>query len=175
MIAQAIRANLAVVHQGIALLSALDSPLFSSRDPAVFNSTVGGHLRHVLDHYTSFLDGLGDPAGIDYEKRARDLRIESECAHARACLALVADRLEKRLAESSADRPVRVRMENPSGPEAVAWSASSLSRELEFLLSHTVHHYALIAVICARLGHQPPAGFGMAPSTLRHQAAQAAG
>jgi uncharacterized damage-inducible protein DinB len=175
MIAQAIRANLAVVQQGIALLSTLDPAGYATRDPAVFNSTVGGHLRHVLEHYTSFLDGLAAAAGIDYEKRARDLRIERECAHARACLALVAERLEATLALSSADHPVRVRMESPPAIGADAWSASSVSRELEFLLSHTIHHYALIAVICTRLGHQPAADFGMAPSTLRHQAAQAAG
>jgi len=175
MIAQDIRANLDVVHQGIALLAAFDPAGYATRDPAVFNSTIGGHLRHVLEHYTSFLDGLDQDEGIDYENRARDVRIERECAHARECLAQVAARLENTLAASSADRPVRVRMENPPTAGVASWSASSMSRELEFLLSHTVHHYALIAVICTRLGHQPAADFGMAPSTLRHQVAQAAG
>lgn len=171
MIVQAIRANVTVVQQGLHLLTTLDPVGYATRDPAVFNSTVGGHLRHVLEHYTSFLDGLEGNA-IDYEKRARDPLIEQNCAHGRVQLAGVAARLEALLADS-ADRSVQVRMENPPDPDTAAWSLSSLSRELEFLLSHTVHHYALIAVICTRLGHQPAADFGMAPSTLRHQAAQA--
>ena len=40
---------------------------------------------------------------------------------------------------------------------------------MQFLLSHTVHHYALIGAILRLSGVEPPAGFGLAPSTLRHQ------
>ncbi len=51
-------------------------------------------------------------------------------------------------------------------------SSSSLRRELHFLLSHTVHHYALIAMILARHGVEVEPDFGVAPSTLRHWARQ---
>lgn len=44
--------------------------------------------------------------------------------------------------------------------------ASSLPRELQFLLSHTVHHYALIATMNAVAGVETPEDFGVAPSTL---------
>ena len=46
---------------------------------------------------------------------------------------------------------------------------TSLARELEFLVSHTVHHYALVAVLAHAHGVIMPADFGMAPSTLKYR------
>jgi hypothetical protein len=51
---------------------------------------------------------------------------------------------------------------------------SSLSRELQVLSSHTVHHFALIAVTLRAHGVQMDPDFGMAPSTLRHLASKTA-
>ena len=56
-------------------------------------------------------------------------------------------------------------------PEDVAdkdfWCASSIERELEFLQSHTIHHYALIGFKLRAFGFDLPVEFGVAPSTLR--------
>jgi hypothetical protein len=43
-----------------------------------------------------------------------------------------------------------------------------MARELGMLLSHTVHHYALIAMLLRARGIEPPADFGVAPSTRAH-------
>jgi hypothetical protein len=56
----------------------------------------------------------------------------------------------------------------PAGP----WSRSTAARELQFLVSHTVHHYALIAFILRANGIDPGADFGVAPSTLAHRKSQ---
>ena len=52
------------------------------------------------------------------------------------------------------------------------WSGSTVRRELQFLLSHSIHHYALIATICHANGFPVPEGFGVAPSTLRYRRQQ---
>jgi hypothetical protein len=44
---------------------------------------------------------------------------------------------------------------------------SSISRELQVLSSHTVHHFALIAITLRMHGVEIESDFGMAPSTLR--------
>ena len=62
--------------------------------------------------------------------------------------------------------PVEVSTESPDVPE---WSQSSVKRELQFLLSHTIHHYSLVAVALRTQGFEPGAAFGVAPSTLRHR------
>ena len=72
-----------------------------------------------------------------------------------------------------ADRVIKVRSESVPFEQDTVWCDSSASRELEFLLSHTVHHYALIGVICQLAGQTLPKDFGMAPSTLRHLQSQA--
>ena len=49
------------------------------------------------------------------------------------------------------------------------WGASSLSRELQFLLSHLVHHQALVAVMLRVYGFVPTEEFGVAPATLENR------
>ena len=49
---------------------------------------------------------------------------------------------------------------------------TSPGRELAFVLSHTVHHNALIRVMVKLLGADVPADFGYAPSTLAHRKAR---
>ena len=49
---------------------------------------------------------------------------------------------------------------------------SSIGRELQALSSHTIHHFALMAMTLQALGFQLDRDFGMAPSTLRYQAAK---
>lgn len=160
--AVAARANLAVLEQGLGLLHLLGSERYAARVPLCFNSSVGGHLRHVLEHYEAFLVGLAGGA-LDYESRARDVRVEQDLAFATERLESVARRLTE-LAIECDDGPLAVIAETSPG---IAVRSSSV-RELEFLLSHSIHHYALIAVIARSLGCEPAADFGMAPSTLKH-------
>lgn len=166
MITPSIRDNVAALRQGMELLAGLSAEAYTRRTPACFNSSAGGHLRHVVEHYLSFLQGA-ETGEIDYEARARDPLIESDPRHASAQLEAIGERLER----LAADRELRVRAECAPA-ETVTWGGSSVARELEFLLSHTVHHYALIAVICHVGGHPLPKDFGMAPSTLRYLQAQ---
>lgn len=68
------------------------------------------------------------------------------------------------------ERPVRVRAEEVTrgAPE---WGSSSPARELQFLVSHTIHHYALSTVMLKTqawdIGQEFP-DFGLAPSTLSY-------
>ena len=54
------------------------------------------------------------------------------------------------------------------------WSATSVVRELQFLASHTVHHYAVIAAMLRPQGVEPGDDFGVAPSTLQYERENAA-
>lgn len=63
------------------------------------------------------------------------------------------------------DRVFETLLEGSSNSD---WSISSLKRELQFLLSHTIHHYSLIALALRLQGFEPGAAFGVAPSTLKN-------
>ena len=157
--------NLRILQQGIDLLESLDGDLYAKAEPAVSSSGIGSHVRHVTDYYDRMLDGL-DGGRTDYDQRVRDERVEQVREAGIEKLEAVAARIEA-LAGRSFEDVVEVKMDSEE-LESPPWSRSSLGRELQFQLSHTVHHFALIAVILRLNGHEPQEGFGVAPSTLRY-------
>jgi uncharacterized damage-inducible protein DinB len=163
----AILANLAVIRQGIDLLAALGEARFTARIPVCYNASVGGHLRHIIEHYQSFLRGLGD-GEIDYEDRPRDPLIEGNPGYAAGIMEEISDRLVA-LSDTLPNRGLQLCAETTTG----VMTGTSVLRELEFLLSHTIHHYALVAVMARLQGCEPAATFGVAPSTIKFQQSQA--
>ena len=155
------------VQQAVELLRELPVSLYVKFDAPAYESTIGAHLRHNIDHYHSFIEGVSN-GKVDYDHRNRDQRLETDIKSSIAVLGSVIANLSEMAPESLEDR-VLVRMD--CGGDAV-WSQSSVRRELQFLLSHTVHHYAIIAMICRLNGHQPSADFGVAPSTLKFHDSQ---
>ncbi|MBI1762766.1 MAG: DinB family protein [Acidobacteria bacterium] len=153
-------ANLQVLQQGLDLLAQVDDEQYTLTAGSLFAYGVGSHLRHCLDSYACFLHGL--PRGrVDYDQRQRDELTAQDRRHASARLAWTMESLRERLAQEPPDE-LQVRQDSPH------WAWSSVTRELQFLLSHTVHHYALMALILRLQGFNSAAEFGVAPSTLQH-------
>lgn len=159
--------NIRFLKQGLDLIQGLSDDAYTRSSHPEYTSGVGGHLRHCLDHYTNFLAGL--PRGrIDYDARQRDERIETDRAYATRVIQNLIRGLAE-VQERDADRAVTIKMDGGDESDAsLWWSHSSAVRELQFLVSHTVHHYALIALILRSNGLAPAADFGVAPSTLRY-------
>jgi len=55
-----------------------------------------------------------------------------------------------------------------SATDSQGWCKSSVLRELEFLQSHTVHHYSLVAMLLRSYDIEPDEEFGVASSTLKY-------
>lgn len=131
------------------------------------DTTVGQHVRHCLDHFATLAIGL--PAGeIDYDARRRETAIEAEPDRA----VEVAQALSATLAETldGLDLGSEVRVRTACGRTGtVAWQRSSVGREIQFVVSHTVHHLAMIAASCRHRGIPVCDELGVAPSTLRHR------
>ena len=163
--------NIVYLEQGLDLLRALDDNAYTSAQPPYHESSIGDHLRHCLEHYTSFLDGL-DAGMIDYDGRARDMRIATSRLVATQT---IRDLIARLRAVPQDDKPLRVKMDCDKDTESAAlWSLSSVQRELQYLLAHTIHHYALIAVLLRLQGYKPHEDFGVAPSTLKFRKRQLA-
>lgn len=159
-----------VLDQAIALTLRLDEAEFARSPEPLASHGVGAHVRHALDVITCFLDGVAE-GRVDYDLRERDPRIEGEPLF--AARRLVEER-ERLFGLSGLDPAtvLDVRMDAPEDAGAAAWSRSSLGRELSFVLSHTIHHYALMALLLRSRGLDPGADFGVAPSTLRYWKAE---
>ncbi|MCA8979724.1 MAG: DinB family protein [Planctomycetes bacterium] len=157
--------NVRLLQQGVDLLSSIDDELYVHADARISDSCVGSHMRHCIDFYQRFLGGVYS-GKVDYDKRERDPRIESDRAHA-----IVEMESIERALQAFGEGPEGMRLEVQSDAgtgDKGHWAFSSVERELQVLASHTVHHYALIAVILRSVGHDPGRGFGVAPSTLRY-------
>lgn len=170
-VAAVVAQNMAVLRQGLEVVRRLDTERFcrAPRDLAV--SGAGAHFRHIFDYYRCFLRDR-ESGRIDYDLRERDERFEREPKYA-------AKRMERVIGELSAwldanpegldgERAVRIRVDAPEGLGESAWTPSTVGRELTQLLSHTIHHFALIALILKLEGVDCGSEFGVAPSTLAY-------
>ena len=131
-------------------------------------SSIGAHIRHNLEFVNELLNGIAERR-VDYNARRRDIRVEIDRAYAIEQISFAGSRLRS-LTVGILASLVMVRSEIDED----VWHTSSVSREIEFLHSHTVHHYALVARRMADLGMQTDPTLGVAPSTLRFRAAVAA-
>ena len=159
-----------VLRQGESLLSSLSDEHYARKLPAVFGSAIGEHYRHCLDHFQSLLQGL-DADEINYDHRERNRRIEndrtfglSETHRIKRAFGSVPKRF--------LDCPINVRSKVSYELDAAPVIGSTVGRELMYAVTHSIHHYALIAVMCGMLEVPVPTGFGVAPSTLKYHADQ---
>ena len=160
-------AAIAILSQGEELLSALSSENYTRRVPLAFNACIGGHYRHCLDHFTSLLRGF-DADEVDYDRRERDARIESQPDFALALTQQMRAQLEK-LPLGALDAPVRVRCEVSYAHGDSPVTGSTFGREMVYSIAHAIHHYALISVMARLMDAKLPEKFGIAPSTVAHE------
>jgi uncharacterized damage-inducible protein DinB len=154
------------LHQLSDLIETLTDEEYARKPVGVVESSIGGHVRHNLDHIAALLRGL--PTGrICYDHRDRDPTVERDRG---AALGAVL-RLERELlAFAWAEVPPLVALSALVAPDLPPVEAlTSPERELAFVVSHTVHHNALIRVMVKVIGAGVPADFGYAPSTIFHK------
>jgi len=161
-------ANLDALQQGVHLLQRLKAEAYGVRNPLVSNTSIGLHIRHISDHYVCLERGLAD-GRVDYTRRAPDPEVENQRDAGLAALQRAVGFVTRLSAARS--RLLLVRMDTSPADDRI-WSLSSVTRELEFVLSHTVHHHALVSVLCRLLSVPVDDGFGVAHSTLVRQSAK---
>jgi hypothetical protein len=155
--------------QGEEFLTGLSDAQYAGTDCGV---ALGAHYRHGLEHFTLLFEALGD-SSVDYDRRARDTRLETE---RQAALQTTRDFRQRArfLAHLPLERPIEAVSRISYGDGAAARASSTIGREVMFVVSHAMHHYALIACLCAARAVAVPEHFGMAPSTLEHRTRRSA-
>lgn len=166
-----VKSNIHFLNQGIRLLSSISDEDYAFNNGKYFKSGIGRHFRHILEHYLSLINGYTHK--INYDERPRDLKMETERTFAISTIRSIIDSLEVFLDKPELiDNTLEVQSNEGIKEEGTPWSESSIRRELQFLISHTVHHYALIALILKTMDIETEEGFGVAPSTLKHELKQ---
>jgi hypothetical protein len=156
----------AVLDQLDELLDDLTDEQYVAIPGGLVSSGIGAHVRHNLDHIEALLRAA-ETGELDYDHRERGTGIERDRAAARAAIRKLAFQLQ---CFAWADAPEFLLMHGIVAPDAPAVSMeTTVDREVAFVLSHTIHHNALIAILAKLQGAILPPDFGYAPSTLAHR------
>jgi hypothetical protein len=163
-----IAAVIETLNQGEALLTELSDELYTRRVPVAFNASIGGHYRHCLDHFRSLLDAAAS-GDLNYDHRERGTMIETDRFAALNATRELREGYQL-LDTSLLARPLAVTCKTSYATSGSQISPSTIGREIMYSVAHAVHHYALIGIMGGLMSVAMPAGFGVAPSTLKHQA-----
>lgn len=143
------------------LLLQLQPADYFSVSPVFRKSSIGQHVRHILELFDCLISQY-DFGCINYDLRKRDLQLESDPGSA---LGKIME-LQSRIPLS--DKELILFPDQNPKTEGIK---TTYYRELLYNLEHCVHHQALIRLACFSLPYVSlPESFGVANSTIRHQA-----
>ena len=129
----------------------------------LLNATIGQHVRHIIELFQCLEKGYDDGI-VNYEKRVRDYRIETNKALASGLLKEVYKHIEK------ANKEIMLEAEDYCDAIKVVSVPSNYYRELVYNLEHTIHHMALIRVGINEVSVVTlPDEFGVAYSTIKYR------
>lgn len=145
------------------LVMTADAGAYIARPLSDVTGSIGEHIRHCLDHIAALVRS-GPSQPLSYDRRERGTSIESDPAEALRHILRLKAALDRWDGRTLAD-PIHVTSLVAPGQSVSGWS--TLGREVAFVLSHTIHHLAVIAVLMAVQGLNVPERLGYAPSTPR--------
>lgn len=149
------------------LVRRVDEEQYTRAPLGPLRSSLGSHVRHTLDHVRTLTRGASS-GQIDYDARERDTDIERCPAAALNHLEQLLKKLEP-LASLPPETPWTLVAQVRECGTPLTMSTTPL-REAVFVLSHTIHHCALIGVAAHAMGLATSPKFGLAPATLTFEA-----
>jgi hypothetical protein len=150
------------------VVTLLEDTLFSKPLTIFSGSSIGMHARHIVEFYQCLLSQFDNGQIINYDKRERDLLLQSNRDYFTHTVNNLIGKLED-LDKTQWETPLSITNDCDHGDADII--SSNLARELHYNLEHTIHHAAFIkiGVLTLMPDAQLPKTFGIAPSTLRHQ------
>jgi len=144
------------------MIERMDDDAYAMPAPGRSSGGVGGHVRHCLDHIGALMHATHSGV-VEYDRRVRGTEVETCRMAALQQIAELAGNLV-RLDASVLDEPLLVESQiDPAG--AIILTRSTVCREVAFVISHTIHHNAIVAQLLASRDVDLDARFGLAPAT----------
>ena len=152
-----------VFVQLAATLQQLSASEYAQPCKTLYNNTIGQHVRHIIELFQCLENGY-DNGRVNYEKRKRDVLIESDKKIAEKLLNEIHALLHRPNKELVLDACYDV-----ISNERITL-ATNYYREIAYNLEHTIHHMALIRTGIGEVSNiSVPEDFGVAASTLKHR------
>jgi uncharacterized damage-inducible protein DinB len=158
-----IKGSIESLEQVIDFIQELSDEIYMQIPEPLSNSSIGQHLRHILDLYMALIMS-SDLQNINYDVRRRGLALETDRNEGIKELFVVCDWL-KSLDLTLLNIETHISTEVSVYSEVTANFSSTVGREVCFVSTHLTHHLALMAVIAKFLGHTVSPDLGVAPTT----------
>jgi uncharacterized damage-inducible protein DinB len=151
------------LHRGIKLLQTIDDTQYSNSSIAPYFSSIGIHVRHILDVFDCIFAGL-ETNSIDLSARKRNELAENKVAFGLTYFNEIIAQLD---ALNNNDLELMVKVKDDLGLGVIT-ANYTLASVLIQAHSHAIHHFASIGYIIFQLGIElPDADFGYNPTTPR--------
>lgn len=161
-----INSSIEVFDQLASFIDSIDNDIYKAYSRPLFDSSIGQHLRHILDIYQALIRNKQDKI-IDYDIRLRGIPLETERHDAIITLKAIRQWLMQ-LTPDDMCRPVNISTEVAISEQHSAIFQTSFGRELFFASNHTIHHLALMVTLAKVLGCQVSNDYGVAPATATY-------
>jgi len=158
-----INSQINILAQAKSYLHSITSEQYREVIAPLFISSAGQHIRHILDHYVSIMDALCSGV-VDYDKRRRGAPVETDIDVALHQIAEIEIFLRS-LTALQLQQSIKLSTEVSVDEKLVEVVDSSLMREIVFVGSHAIHHFAMIEQISKAQKSSTPKQFGIAPAT----------
>lgn len=163
--------SLEAIEQSLTLCEKLDHTSYNFKAVPHVQSSIGEHLRHILDMFLALMN-QANIGVIDYDHRRRGDPVESNLSVGVSELSDVKIWLRK-LTNKQLDSSVTILSEATISTQKICEMTSTLRRELLFVSSHTIHHLAIIKVITTHCDIETNEHLGYAPATATYLRGQA--
>lgn len=163
--------NLEAISQGLELCRQLDQNSYNHKATPYVQSSIGEHLRHINDLYFA-IKNEANVGVVDYDHRRRGAPVESDLEVGIAELEQIESWL-KQLTDEQLDRNISILSEASISSQQVCEIPSNMRRELLFVASHTIHHFALMRVAAIHCDVETNEHLGYAPATATYLRGQA--
>lgn len=153
------------LHRGIKLLNAVDNKQYSDNSIAPYYSSIGIHMRHILDIFDCIFLGI-ELKRIDLTARKRNELAESKVEFGLIYFEETIEQLD-RLKSIDLNSLVEVQDDLGLGMVTANYTLASVLIQAH---SHAIHHFASIGFIISQLGIDlPDSDFGYNPTTPRNE------
>ncbi len=153
------------LKRGVHLLENINDLQYSDKSIAPYYSSIGGHMRHILDVFDCIFDGL-ESGKVDLTARKRNELAETKIAFGLAYFEKTISKLQE-IKSQNFNTIVEVSDDLGLGNVTVNYTLASALIQAH---SHAIHHFASIGYIISQLNIAlPDADFGYNPTTPKNQ------
>jgi len=151
------------LQRGIKLLNTISDEQYSDNSVGPYHSTIGGHMRHVLDVFSCIFKGL-DISFVDFSIRERNELAEKQTNKGIEYFEEVILQLKKINTEDF-NNQIQVSDDMGLGKETANYTIAAALMQAH---SHAIHHFASIGYLIYQLEIQlPDADFGFNPTSIK--------